>query len=58
MYHSFTKISQKHEADFSADNNNKNVSWAPDQHIRTISEESCQAESWSNDAEKSALTSH
>ncbi len=32
-----------------------NVSWAANQHIRMISEESRDTEDWSNDAEKSAL---
>ncbi len=32
-----------------------NVSWAPNQHIRMISEGSCDTEDWSNDAENSAL---
>ncbi len=31
------------------------VSWASNQHIRMISEESCDTEDWSNDAENSAL---
>ncbi len=30
-----------------------NVSWAANQHIRMISEESCATEDWSNDAENS-----
>ncbi len=34
---------------------NKNVSWAPNQHIRMISEGSRDTEDWSNDAENSAL---
>ncbi len=34
---------------------NKNVSWAANQHIRMISEDSCDTEDWSNDAENSAL---
>jgi len=33
------------------------VSWAPNQHIRIISEGSCDTEDWSNDAENSALPS-
>ncbi len=33
-------------------NNNKNVSWTANQHIRMISEGSCD---WSNDAENLAL---
>ncbi len=33
----------------------RNVSWAAYQHIRMISEESCDTEDWSNDAEYSAL---
>ncbi len=32
-----------------------NVSWAANQHIRNISEGSCDTEDWSNDAENSAL---
>ncbi len=32
----------------------RNVSWAPNQHIRMISEGSCDTEDWSNDAENSA----
>ncbi len=35
--------------------NNKNVSWAANQHIRMISEGSCDTEDRSNDAENSAL---
>jgi len=35
----------------------KNVSWAANQHIRMISEGSCDTEDWSNDAENSALPS-
>ncbi len=31
------------------------VSWAANQHIRMISEGSCDTEDWSNDAENSAL---
>ncbi len=30
--------------------------WATNQHIRMISEGSCDTEDWSNDAENSALT--
>ncbi len=33
----------------------RNVSWAANQHIRLISEGSCDTEDWSNDAENSAL---
>ncbi len=33
----------------------RNVSWAANQHIRMISEGSCDIEDWSNDAENSAL---
>ncbi len=33
----------------------RNVSWSPNQHIRMISEASCDTEDWSNDAENSAL---
>ncbi len=32
-----------------------NVSWAANQHIRMISEGSCDTEDWSNDTEISAL---
>ncbi len=35
----------------------RNVSRAPNQHIKMISEGSCHTEDWSNDAENSALTS-
>jgi len=34
-----------------------NVSWAPNQHIRMISDGLCDTEDWSNDAENSALPS-
>ncbi len=37
---------------FNIDNN---VSWEANQHIRMISEGSCDTEDWSNDAENSAL---
>jgi len=40
---------------FNIDSNN--VSWAENQHIRMISEGSCDTEDWSNDAENSALPS-
>ncbi len=33
----------------------RNVSWAANQYIRMISEESCDTEDWSNDAENTAL---
>ncbi len=33
----------------------RNVSCAPNQHIRMISEGSCDTEDWSNDAENSAM---
>ncbi len=32
----------------------RNVSWAANQHIRMISEGSCDTEDWNNDAENSA----
>ncbi len=35
----------------------RNVSWAANQHIRMISEGSCDTEDWSNDAENPALQS-
>jgi len=47
MYHGF------HKTVLNIDNNN--VSWAANRHIRLISEGSCDAEDWSNDAENSAL---
>ncbi len=34
---------------------NKNVSWVENQHIRMISEGSCDTEDWSNNAENTAL---
>ncbi len=37
--------------------NNKNSLLAANQHIRMISEGSCDTEDWSNDAENSALPS-
>ncbi len=48
---------QKHEATqlFSTLIIIRNVSWAANQQIRMISEESCDTEDWSNDAENSAL---
>ncbi len=42
-----------HSTVFNIDNNN--VSWAANQHIRMISEGSCDTEDWSNDADNSAL---
>jgi len=52
-------VSHKYEAAqlfFNIDNNNtKFRSWAANQHIRVISEGSCDNEDWSNDAENSAL---
>ncbi len=36
----------------------RSVSWSPYQHIRMISEGSCDTENWSNDAEYSALHLH
>ncbi len=48
--------SQKYEAAqlFNIVNNN-NCFWAANQHIRMISEGSCDTEDWSNDAENSAF---
>ncbi len=51
MYHSFHKIL----ISTTVFNSIENVSWAPNQHIRMISEGSCDTEDWSNDAENSAL---
>ncbi len=52
MYHKFP---QKHEAAqlFSSLIIIRNVPWAANQYIRMISEESCDTEDWSNDAENS-----
>ncbi len=36
-------------------NNNNNVIWTANQHIRMISEGSCDTEDWSNDAESLVL---
>ncbi len=36
-------------------NTDNNQKWASNQHIRMISEGSCDTEDWSNDAENSAL---
>ncbi len=44
----------RHTIFFNTDNNN-NHSWATNQHIRVISEGSCDTEDWSNNAENSAL---
>jgi len=33
----------------------RNVSWAANDHIRVISEGSCDAEDWSNDEENSGI---
>ncbi len=54
MYYSFHK---KYEAAqlFSTLIINRNVSWALNQHIRLISEGSCDTEDWSNDAGNSAF---
>ncbi len=40
---------------FNFDNIWRNASWAPNQHIRMISKESCDTEDWSNDAENLVL---
>ncbi len=40
---------------FNIDNNNKKKSWSSNQHVKMISEASCDTEDWSNDAENSAL---
>ncbi len=39
---------------FLTQNTLRTVSWAGNQHIRMISEGSCDTEDWSNDAENSA----
>ncbi len=51
MYHGFHKNMQQHNG---FQHSIKNVSWAANQHIRMISEGSCDTEDWSNDAENSA----
>ncbi len=43
--------------DFNIDNNNNNNPWAPNQHIRIISEGSCDTEDWSNDCCKFSFAS-
>ncbi len=43
MYHGFHKNSMQQKLN---KNKNKNVSWAPNQHIRMISEGSCDTEDW------------
>ncbi len=43
------------DIDNNNNNNNKNVYWTANQHIRMISEGSCDTEDWSNDAENLAL---
>ncbi len=52
-----SRYSQKYEAAqlFSTPITIRNVCWAANQHIRMISEGSCDTEDWSNDAENSAL---
>ncbi len=35
----------------------RKISWAPNQHIRMISEGLCETEAWSNDAENSTFPS-
>ncbi len=55
MYYSFHKTINQHL--FSTLIIITNVSIAANQHIRMISEGSCDTEDWSNDAENSALTS-
>ncbi len=35
----------------------RNISWEANQHIRIISEGSCDTEDWGNDAENAALLS-
>ncbi len=47
-YHGFHK-------NIKQNNGFQHVSWAANQHIRMISEESCDTEDWSNDAENSAM---
>ncbi len=61
MMHYVTKSNQKYLVLTliikNASYKNKNVHWEPNQHIRMISEGSCDAEDWSNDAENSAFVS-
>ncbi len=56
MYHGFHKNIMQHIC-FSTLVILIHVSWAPTQHIRMISEGSCDTKDWSNDAEISALSS-
>ncbi len=52
MYYDFYKNIKQHNF---LNDNNKNIYLLANQHIRMISEGSCDAENWSNDAEKPAL---
>ncbi len=54
MYHGFKILSRT--TVFNIDTNKK-CFLRPNQHIRMISEGSCDTEDWSNDAENSALPS-
>ncbi len=54
ILHSFHKIMKQHN--FNIDNSLIiNASWAANQHIRMISEGSCDTEDWSNNAENAAV---
>ncbi len=53
MYHSFHKYNKHHNSFHCLIV--INVSWAVNQHIKMISEGSCDTEYWSNDADNSAL---
>ncbi len=45
MYNGFHKNNGQHNF-FQHTNNDKNASWATNQHIRMISEESCDTKDW------------
>ncbi len=50
----FTKILSSKTVQLFSTLIRRNVSWAANQHIRLISEESCDTDDWKNDAENSA----
>ncbi len=54
FYLVFTKILSSKTVQLFSTLIRRNVSWAANQHIRLISEESCDTDDWSNDAENSA----
>ncbi len=54
MYHDFHKNMKQHNR-FQIISKILYVSWASNQHMRMISEGSCDTKDWSNDDENSAL---